>query len=123
MGSQIALGIVALVLLLQVNTLQVERLDGLRLGRGQLSFDPHEGTARIHFFANLFGGHSYGSGEQVSHHGAVFDFRRHRKGRLHRNTHSQRMHVAVKNDATLGVDVDGVALLTGGAGKIFAVKK
>ena len=59
--------------------------------------------------------------EQARHHIGVGNFRGHREGRIHWDTHCQRIHVAVKNFSAARAHIHDEPLLMLCPGIVFAV--
>src|SRR6266851_589617 len=123
MRSEIALRIDALIFLLEVHALQIQRLHRILLVWRQLPRDPYKGTRRLQASFKQFTWNSQDAGQQPRRQLLVAKLGGHRKRRIHRDAHRQRVHIAVEDRAALRCDFDHALLLPLRPGHIFAVKE
>ena len=121
--SKVALRINALILLLEVDAFQVQRLHRFFLFGRQLARNPHKRARRFQPCFKDFTWNSQDASKQPRRQLLVAKLRGHRKRRVHGNAHGQRVHVAIVDRAALRRDFNHALLLPLRSRHEFAMKE
>ena len=110
-GCELALGIKALVLPLEIHALEVQRAHTLGLLVGNLPLDPAESAGGIKTAQQVFLFQSEHWRKKPRDHSSVGNLCRHGEHRVHGKTHGERVHVAVENRSPIGSYLNSALLL------------